>query len=148
MAKEYKGYNGTIVLSDSGVVIKRGLKGMMLGGGFLRGDKTIPYKSIVAVQLKKAGLTAGYLQLTLQGGSESKSGLMQSATDENSVNFHARHNKVFLEAKEEIEERISRVDNNTSSSNLDELSKLAELKEKGVITEEEFNAKKKQLLGL
>jgi hypothetical protein len=31
---------------------------------------------------------------------------------------------------------------------LDELERLAELKEKGVITEEEFEAKKKQILGL
>lgn len=37
---------------------------------------------------------------------------------------------------------------NTNNSNLDDLEKLASLKEKGVITEEEFQAKKKQLLGL
>jgi hypothetical protein len=35
-----------------------------------------------------------------------------------------------------------------ATSNLDELEKLAGLKEKGIITEEEFNQKKKQLLGL
>lgn len=34
------------------------------------------------------------------------------------------------------------------SSDLDELDKLAKLKEKGVISEQEFDAKKKQLLGL
>lgn len=34
------------------------------------------------------------------------------------------------------------------SSSLDELEKLSELKDKGVITEEEFLTKKKQLLGL
>ena len=43
--------------------------------------------------------------------------------------------------------------NNGSSSitkvnNLEDLEKLAELKEKGIITEEEFQAKKKQILGL
>ena len=31
---------------------------------------------------------------------------------------------------------------------LDELEKLGELRDKGIITEEEFSAKKKQLLGL
>jgi len=35
-----------------------------------------------------------------------------------------------------------------SSSNLDELEKLATLRDKGIVTEEEFEAKKKQLLGL
>lgn len=36
----------------------------------------------------------------------------------------------------------------SNSSNLDELQKLADLKERGVINQEEFEAKKKQLLGL
>jgi predicted Zn-dependent peptidase len=35
-----------------------------------------------------------------------------------------------------------------SESYLDELEKLAGLRDRGVITEEEFEAKKKQLLGL
>lgn len=36
----------------------------------------------------------------------------------------------------------------SSGSNLDELEKLSSLKEKGIITQEEFEQKKKQLLGL
>ena len=135
MNDEYKGYNGTIILTDAGVIIKRGAKGFLLGGGMLRGDKTIPYTSIVAVQLKKAGMTAGYLQLTLKGGSEAKSGLMQSTTDENTVNFHARKNKDFLEAKEKIEARISQSSGSQQSrSGADELEKLAALKEKGILS--------------
>jgi hypothetical protein len=149
--KEYKGYNGTLILTDTGVIIKRGAKGFLLGGGMLRGDKTIPYSSIVAVQLKKAGMTAGYIQLTLKGGSEAKSGLFQSAIDENSINFHSafggNNNELFTEAKTLIEEKINSV-GVPKSSGLDELEKLATLKEKGIINEEEFNAKKKQLLGL
>jgi hypothetical protein len=35
-----------------------------------------------------------------------------------------------------------------TGSNLDELERLASLRDKGIITEEEFEAKKKQLLGL
>jgi hypothetical protein len=34
------------------------------------------------------------------------------------------------------------------TSNISDLEKLADLKNKGIITEEEFNAKKKQILGL
>lgn len=41
--------------------------------------------------------------------------------------------------------RIGKKHNNTS---LDELEKLSELKDKGVITQEEFNMKKKQMLGI
>ena len=35
-----------------------------------------------------------------------------------------------------------------SVSEADELKKFADLKEKGIITEEEFNKKKKEILGL
>ena len=150
--KEYKGYNGTLILTDTGVVIKRGVKGFLLGGGMLRGDKTIPYGSIVAVQLKKAGMTAGYIQLTLKGGSEAKSGLFESTTDENSINFHAafggNNNELFSEAKKLIEEKINAVNSPSKNSEIGDLEKLAELKEKGIITQEEFNAKKKSILGL
>ena len=145
--QEYRGYNGTLVLDKRGVTIKRGAKGFMLGGGMLRGDKTIPYRSITAVQLKMAGLTAGYIQLSLQGGREAKGGLFQSTKDENSVHFYQGKNKQFQEAKAIIEERIeASLGGAPATSNLDELKKLAELKEAGVITEDEFEKKKKELL--
>ena len=35
-----------------------------------------------------------------------------------------------------------------NTSNIGDLEKLAELRDKGVVTEEEFQAKKKQILGL
>jgi hypothetical protein len=145
LPKEYKGYNGTLVLTHTGVEIKRGLKGILLGGGKLRGDKTIPYKSIVAVQLKKSGLTAGYIQITLTGGSEAKGGLFQSTTDENSVNFYSSGNSKFEEAKRIIEQHIN---SERSPNSYQDLEKLAELKEKGIISAEEFDAKKKQVLGI
>jgi len=148
MDKEYKGYNGTLLLTSTGVVIKRGAKGFLFGGGMLRGDKTIPFSSIVAVQLKKAGMTAGYLQLSLRGGSEAKGGLFQSTTDENTVNFYSGSNGKFAEAKQIIEEHMSQSHGNNGKSDLGDLEKLAELKEKGIITQAEFEAKKKQLLGL
>jgi len=150
MEKEYRGYNGTLILTDTGVIIKRGMKGFILGGGMLRGDKTIPYSSIVAVQLKKVGLTAGYLQLTLAGGSEAKAGLFQSTTDENTINFMSRgKNKMFTEAKELVEQRIVQAKGvGHIKSDADDLEKFAQLRDKGVITGDEFQAKKKQLLGL
>ncbi len=153
--KEYKGYNGTLVLTDTGIIIRRGAKGFLFGGLTLKGDKSIPYRSIIAVQLKKAGLTAGYIQLTLKGGSEAKAGLFESVSDENSINFHSafggNNNQLFKEAKELIEEKIHAADSPViinKNSDLDELEKLASLKEKGIITEEEFQAKKAQLLDL
>lgn len=144
--KEYKGYTGKIILTDTGVIIKRSF----LGGGLLRGDKTIPYSSIVAVQLKKAGLAAGYIQLTLVGGSEAKGDLFEAVSDENSICFHAFNNKnqKFAEAKELIEKRIGQPKGTAANSNAHELEKFADLRDKGIITEAEFQAKKKALLGL
>ncbi len=149
---EYSGYNGTLVLGDTGVTIKRGVKGFLLGGGMLRGDKTIPYSSITAVQLKAAGMSAGYIQLSLMGGQEAKAGLLQSTMDENSVHFYRKSNAAFAEAKRVIEERMQSSRGGTvvqaASSSADELAKFAQLRDSGVITEEEFQKKKKDLLGL
>ncbi len=117
----------------------------------LRGDKTIPCSSIIAVQLKKSVVVAGYIQLTRSGGSEAKSGLFESAFDENSANFQnwGDNNKLFAEAKELIEERARQArGGNPAKSDAENLEKFAELRDKGVITEEEFQVKKKQLLGL
>ncbi len=146
--KSYSGYNGTLILTETGIIIKRGLKGFLFGGGHLRGDKSIPYSSIVAVQLKRSGLTVGYIQLTLKGGSEAKAGLFQSTTDENSVNFFFNKNREFEEAKNTIGEKISQLHSPAQKNGLEELEKLAKLKKRGVITLEEFEAKKKQLLNI
>ncbi len=55
--------------------------------------------------------------------------------------------KVREEIYRRIEERKNQ-DNKGSSSQADELKKFADLKQQGIITEEEFNTKKKQILGL
>lgn len=150
MNKIYKGYNGTLILGDNTITIKRGAKGFLLGGGYLRGNKSIPYTSITAVQLKKAGIVAGYIQFSIMGGREAKSGLLQSTTDENTINFHSTKNKKFAEAKRIIEERISSLNqsNESKNSESDELEKFSKLRDKGIITEDEFQEKKKLLLGL
>jgi predicted Zn-dependent peptidase len=67
--------------------------------------------------------------------------------DENGINFYQKSNASFEEAKSLIEQKIGSA-NNIKTSVADELEKLASLKEKGIITQDEFNAKKKQLLGL
>jgi hypothetical protein len=145
--KEYKGLNGTLVLTNRAVIIKRGARGFFNGGGMLRGDKTIPYTSIVAVQLKLGRmLSGGFIQLTLLGGSEAKGGIIQAATDENSISFNRKFNDLFLEAKEIIEQHMHKGVGQISEA--DDLEKYARLRDKGIVTEAEFQAKKKQILGL
>lgn len=48
----------------------------------------------------------------------------------------------------EIQDSEDPSNNQATSGGLGDLEKLAELKDKGIITEEEFNAKKKSILGL
>jgi hypothetical protein len=152
MDKEYKGYKATLILTDSGVIIRQqgGIR-VLLRGDVFRGDKTIPYSSIVATQLKKAGLLLGYLQLTLIGGSDAKGGSLQALKDENTINFYNRgeNNELFAEAKEIIETKMKEArGGSVRRSAADDIEKYAGLRDRGVISEEEFQAKKKQLLAI
>jgi len=143
----YEGRNGTLILTEKGVIIKR-------DGGFFSsgtGEKTILYKNITAVQFKRADLTVGFIQLTIQGGIEAKGGVFEAVNDENTVTFGTEEKtREFEKAKSIIEQRIISASSNnlTPVNDLNQLEKLAFLRDKGIISEEEFQAKKKMILGL
>jgi hypothetical protein len=147
----FEGRSGTLILTETGVIIKRD------GGLFSNhpaSEKTIPYRSITAVQFKKADLTVGFIQFTLQGGVEAKRGAFEAVTDENTVTFGTEEKtKEFERAKSIIEQKISMANIaassvSNSSNDLEQLEKLASLRDKGIISEEEFQAKKKKILDL
>lgn len=123
------------------------------------GEKTIYYVDCIGVQFKRCGtgLTIGYLQL------ETASGLMNQKTNnfwnENSFTFNKEEqNEQVAEIADYIKEKIDEIKRQKSApqattvvqqaSAADELKKFKELLDMGVITQEEFDAKKKQLLGL
>lgn len=54
----------------------------------------------------------------------------------------------FISSNGKVSNSVALENNNQSVSNADELKKYKDLLDSGVITQEEFNAKKKQLLGL
>ena len=146
----FVGKNGTILLTNTGVLIRR-VGGLL--SSFPAGEKTIPYKSITAVQFKKPTMTVGFLQLTLVGAVEASGGSFQAVTDENTVTFETEESaESFGRAKIMIEERISQIASGKpetdNSDYLVQLEKLATLKDKGIISDIEFDAKKKQLLGI
>ena len=96
-------------------------------------------------------MTNGYIQFSFLGGREAKRGLLQSTQDENSVVFNKRQQSAFDEIKSQIDRIRGAFDRGVADvpvSELDEIEKLASLKSRGIITEEEFQAKKAQLLGL
>lgn len=145
-----KGYNGQLTVRERSILITRkGALAFMTQG--LKGDKEIPIEHITSVQLKGAGLTAGYIQFAFMGGTEAKGGVFQAGKDENSISFYKGSQKDFEKAKELIEQRrrvLTAPTTSAAPSAADELTKFSELHKAGILTDDEFAAKKKQLLGL
>lgn len=147
-----KGVGGDLELLEDKIRIVR-RDGLAILAHGLKGDKEIFINQISSIQFRKAGaLTNGYIQFAFIGGSEAKGGMLQATTDENTVFFNQKNEDDFSAIKYMIEDRIhqlkkmDRIDYKKGLS-LDDLEKLAELKEKGIITEEEFQIKKRQILG-
>lgn len=145
-----KGVNGQIELLQDRVRIKR-QGGMAVLTQGLKGDKEIQLASISSIQLRAPGsFTNGYIQFAFHGGQEAKGALFQATSDENSVMFSSAQSADFQKMKHLIEQQRTKISAPTvsSASGLDDLEKLASLRDKGILTEEEFQAKKKQILGL
>lgn len=138
-----KVYEDRIVISHSGV-----LNFFAMG---IKGDKTIYYNDLTAVQFKKAGWTAGHIQFSLLGGKESVGGVFAASSDENTITFNSNENdaaeKMVAYIQEKIKEARQPKVATAATSSADEIMKLKNLLDMGIITQEEFDAKKKQLLG-
>ena len=142
-----KGVNGQLAVVGNKVRISRKGFFAVMGGHGTKGDKEILISTISAIQLKKAGLTNGYIQFTFVGGTEATRGGLQATKDENTVIFTSHHQAAFEAIKERIDS-IRDAPVRAPSSDLDDLERLAELRDRGIITEGDFEAKKRQLLGL
>ena len=115
----------------------------------LKWKKDIYFKNITAIQLKKPGLMAGYMQITLLWGNESRGGVFDAIKDENTISFNSSDNyQKALEIKEYIEDHMNLTSSEAKGnySNADEIEKLHSLMEKWVITKVEFEQKKRLLL--
>ena len=131
--------------------------GSLLTHNATDGEKTIYYADVVGVQFKEPGVTLGYLQLETAGGIGNNRG--SNFFNENTFTYETTHisgvkmQKIVdyikmrvEEYKEEKNKTVAPV--SAAVSVADEIKKFKELLDMGVITQEEFNAKKKQLLGL
>ena len=119
------------------------------------GNKEIPIRQISSIRLKKPGpLAYGYIQFAFLGGQKSKRGAAFQAafrgdSDENTIIFNEKQLLEFEQMKAAIEKEMNSEDETERASRaLEDLEKLAALRDRGIVTEEEFAAKKKQLLGL
>jgi hypothetical protein len=121
----------------------------------LKGDKTIYYNDITAIQFRKAGVMSGHIQFTLKGGIEDKGGAFSATSDENTITIVSSVNDLAEDVVNYINSKIRefktmsnkpQVVNNISGA--DELKKFKQLLDEGIITQEEFDFKKKQILGM
>ena len=122
--------------------------------GGANGAKRINFADITSVQFKEpAGMSVGFIQFAFPGSGESKAGVIDAINDENSIPVQpsdlvlARQIVDYIETRRS-EMRAPAVTVTQQVSVADEIKKFKELMDMGVITQEEFDAKKKQLLGL
>lgn len=140
-------FDDKVVLS-----VKAGL-GSFLTGNVSDGEKTIYYADCIGVQFKKSGLQIGYLQLETAGGIMNNRA--SNFFNENTFTWDTtqQSNEKMEEVSKYVKARVDHYKNAknapvAASTPADEIKKYKELLDMGVISQEEFDAKKKQLLGL
>ena len=141
------------VYEDKVVLTVKSSISSFLTGNFSDGEKTIYFADCIGIQFKKSGFQIGYLQF------ETASGIMNNRynnfTNENSFTWdnYKQSNETMEIVANYCKKQIDSIKANHSTpsqvihfSAADEIKKFKELLDLGVITQEEFDAKKKQLL--
>ncbi|MSQ48618.1 MAG: SHOCT domain-containing protein [Deltaproteobacteria bacterium] len=110
----------------------------------IKGDKEIQISQISSIQFKKAYLLVnGYMQVAFVGGQEAKGGILQGAGDENTVMFRASQQPAFDTLRDELQKRINAPKPRPNqSSGIEDLENLASLRDRGIISEGDFQKKK------
>lgn len=144
------------VFEDKCVISTKITVGSILTNNATDGEKTIFYSDCIGVQFKPCGLQVGYLQL--ETASSSMNNRTTNFWNENSFTFEgdAKVNYQMEEIANYIKKRVEECKRSqnapvvvaSSVSAADEIKKFKELLDMGIITQEEFDAKKKQLLDL
>lgn len=97
----------------------------------------------------------GFVQFSFSGSLETKGNTLQATQNENTVFFSRKEEAAFEYVRDFVQDRIlhpastaspvqSRAD---TADSLAYLEKLAGLRDRGIVTNEEFEAKKRQILG-
>lgn len=120
-------------------------------------EKILPIRNISSVEVKEPGFFVGFIQFSIAGGKARDSsftftgGSFDAVSDENSVIFSGKQNyQLALQIRDFIE-RYSQdgdVATGQSASAADEILKLKLLMDDGILTKDEFESKKKQLLAV
>lgn len=130
----------------------KGTLGFLTKG--MAGERKLFYKDISSIQFKESSkLFSGFIEFYLKGQYNTKQGggLFSGTNNDNRFTFYNRYLPTMLEIKEFIQNKLNGGTPQNSTNTTDvatELRKYKQLLDDNIITQEEFEAKKKQLLGL
>ncbi len=150
-----KGVNGTIIFDGTWVTIDRS-KGLLARSTVGKGEKKIALTQITSVRWKQPShMVRGYISFSLPGGVETRSRFgsqtVDAAKDENAVIVAHSQVDEFLALKAKIEEALAHHHSLATESAqapvsaddpAEQLKKLADLHQSGLLTDEEFAAKR------
>ena len=145
--KKLNGANGTLEILEDRAIIHRTL--MQRFGSGAPNEKTMIYSKLSGVEFKKPSILGGYLQFT-GSGLKASSGTFDASKNENTIMFR-KDVAEWEKAAQFINDKIASGSNSSGNQQLsaaDEILKYKSLLDSGIITDEEFQAKKKDLLGL
>jgi Short C-terminal domain len=143
--------NNELELADDSIIIRRhGVAHAMAAG--LTGERIIPISTITAIQLKLGvWWSPGFILFSYAGSKPFMGGIIEATQDPDAFIFQKELNdevSAFKVAVEKIlresKQRASSTPN-SSGTLTDEIRKLADLKQQGVLSQEEFEAAKKKL---
>jgi hypothetical protein len=153
-----KGDMKTMIVYENKVILE-GEKGFLNAAmGANQGQKTFAYESISSIEFQEATLMGnGHIRFNIQGDS-GRTGVLSigktivGADNDNTFAYQKRsQNADVLAAKNFIEDQMIKSKQTSravvnSVSPADELRKYKQLLDDGIITQSEFDEKKKQLL--
>ncbi|MFI3729461.1 SHOCT domain-containing protein [Vagococcus fluvialis] len=134
-------------------------KGFMTGNTFGSGHFKMPYRNITNVEISTQ-LIGGYFEISAGGIQNTDKSFwstdkkMDPAKQPNTISLSGKDLKeAFQYAGSLILDKVHSANNNLvnvtqSSSDADEIRKFKELLDEGIISQEEFDIKKKEILGL
>jgi hypothetical protein len=141
----------TLTISGDTVTIqKRGWANALASG--MNGDRTIQVSSLTAVQMKPAGkITVGYILFSYAGSKPFMGGIWEATQDPDAFLFTNDLNGQVAEFKAKVERKMRESKHPAPANHptvllTDELRKLAEFRQQGILSQAEFEAAKKKLL--
>ncbi len=150
-----KGVNGQVTLLEDRIRIERKGGLSFIAYGF-RGTKEILIREMTSIEYKDAGgVLNGHILFLYRGGRDVKTSVFGDnsvASNENAVIFTRDNQVTFDTLRGMLNDKMDQYNNpqqvvmQTGQSYLDELKKLAELRDSGVITSVEFEEVKAKLL--